>query len=314
MTEARQNSPRQRTILIQTRDGEGGMATLDFGDPKRPVDIVFVHANGFNARTYRTILQPLAKDMRILAPDLRGHGRTRLPLRARGRRDWRDLRDDIAALLEALDGPPVTLAGHSMGGTVCLLAAAKAAGRVRNLALFDPVMLGPVGVVMAHMPFATAMAARRAPIAVAAARRRAVFDSRAAAFKAYKGRGAFKTWPDSILRDYVADGFIDQLDGTIALACPPGWEAVNYTTHAHDPYAALRKFAGRVRIVRGTRGSTCRVKDIAGFERRYPGATIEKIDGGHFFPMEKPEVVRAALKALADAPSTQTLPVSGGLA
>ena len=303
MTGPRQTSPRQRMISIQTRDGAGGMAVLDFGDPKRPVDIVFVHANGFNARTYRTILRPLARDLRILAPDLRGHGRTRLPLKAEGRRSWRDLRDDINALLDALDGPPVTLAGHSMGGTVSLLAAAKAPRRVRDLVLFDPVMLGPIGVAMAHLPFATAMAAQRAPIAVAAARRRSVFDSRPEAFKAYQGRGAFKTWPDAMLRDYLADGFIDQLDGTIALACPPGWEAVNYTTHAHDPYAALRKFDGRVRILRGTRGSTCRVKDIAGFERRYPGATIEKIDGGHFFPMEKPEVVRAALRASVDTDS-----------
>lgn len=300
MTGPRQSSPRQRTIPIQTRDGAGGMAVLDFGDPKRPVDIVFVHANGFNARTYRSILRPLAGDLRILAPDLRGHGRTQLPLKAEGRRSWRDLRDDITALLDTLEGPPVTLAGHSMGGTVSLLAAAKAPNRVRDLVLFDPVMLGPIGVVLAHLPFAAAMAAERAPIAVAAARRRSVFDNRIAAFKAYKGRGAFKTWPDAMLKDYIADGFTDRLDGTVELACPPGWEAVNYTTHAHDPYAALRKFRGRVRILRGSRGSTCRVKDIAGFERRYPGATIEKIEGGHFFPMEKPEAVRAALRAAAE--------------
>ena len=286
-------------IPIKSREGEGEMAALDFGDARRPVDIVFLHANGFNARTYRTLLRPLAKDLRILAPDLRGHGRTQLPLKAQGRRSWRDLRDDIIALLVSLDGPPATLAGHSMGGTVALLAAAKASRRVRDLALFDPVILGPIGVAMAHMPFANTMAAKRAPIAVAAARRRSVFESRAAAFKAYKGRGAFKTWPDAVLKDYVADAFVDRLDGTVELACPPDWEAVNYTTHAHDPYAALRKFGGRVRILRGSRGSTCRVKDVGGFERRYSGATIERIEGGHFFPMEKPEVVRGALRAAA---------------
>lgn len=301
MTAARSQSPRACMIPIKSREGEGEMAALDFGDAGRPVDIVFLHANGFNARTYRTLLRPLAKGLRILAPDLRGHGRTPLPLKAEGRRSWRDLRDDITALLESMDGPPVTLAGHSMGGTVALLAAAKASRHVRDLALFDPVMLGPIGVAMAHLPFANTMAAKRAPIAVAAARRRSVFESRAAAFKAYKGRGAFKTWPDAMLKDYVADGFIDRLDGTVELACPPDWEAVNYTTHAHDPYAALRRFVGRVRILRGSRGSTCRVKDVGGFERRYPGATIEKVEGGHFFPMEKPEAVRVALRAAAGA-------------
>lgn len=299
MTAARSRSPRECTIPIRTHDGAGEIAALDFGPIDRQVDIVFVHANGFSARTYRSILQPLARELRILAPDLRGHGRTLLPLKAEGRRSWRDLRDDLSALLEALGGPPVTLAGHSMGGTVSLLTAGKSPSRVRNLVLFDPVMLGSVEVVMAHLPFAAALAAKRAPIAVAAARRRSVYESRAAAIKAYKGRGAFKTWPDAMLKDYVTDGFLDRLDGTVELACPPGWEAVNYTTHAHDPYAALRRFAGPVRILRGSRGTTCRVKDVAGFQRRYPGATIEKVEGGHFFPMENPAVVRAALKAAA---------------
>ena len=50
------------------------MSLLDFGDPKRPVDLVFVHANGFNALTYRTLLAPLSGSLRIWAPDLRGHG------------------------------------------------------------------------------------------------------------------------------------------------------------------------------------------------------------------------------------------------
>ena len=36
------------------------MSLLDFGDPKRPVDLVFIHANGFNALTYRTLLAPLS--------------------------------------------------------------------------------------------------------------------------------------------------------------------------------------------------------------------------------------------------------------
>ena len=301
MTASRSQSPRACMIAIKTRDGNGEMAALDFGDPKRPIDIVFVHANGFNARTYRTILQPLARDLRILAPDLRGHGRTLLPLHAAGRRSWRDLCDDLTALLETLDGPPATLAGHSMGGTVSLLAASKARVRVRNLALFDPVMWGQVGVIMAHLPFAAQMTANRAPIAVAAARRRSEFESRAAAFKAYKGRGAFKTWPDAMLKDYVADGFLDRLDGMVELACPPAWEALNYTTHAHNPYAALRRFGGPVSILRASRGSTCRVKDIAAFQRSHPNASIEKVEGGHFFPMEKPEAVRLALRAAAGA-------------
>ena len=75
------------------------MSLLDFGDPKRPVDLVFVHANGFNAMTYRTLLAPLSGSLRIWAPDLRGHGSGSLPADPRGRRNWHDHRDDLVALL-----------------------------------------------------------------------------------------------------------------------------------------------------------------------------------------------------------------------
>ena len=56
----------------------GAMAMVDLGPRERPVDIVFSHANGFNGRTYRSILAPLAADLRVLSLDLRGHGASTL--------------------------------------------------------------------------------------------------------------------------------------------------------------------------------------------------------------------------------------------
>jgi len=295
---ARRTVPRQRMIPVRTPRGDGEMAVIDLGPAKRPVDVVFVHANGFNGRTYRAILEPLARDLRILAPDLRGHGRTTLPAEDFSQRSWRRLRDDLVAFLGALGGPPPVLAGHSMGGTAAILTAGERPDLVKGLALFDPVMLGAVGVFMAHLPWARLAASRRVPIAVQAARRRRTFDSKAAAFDAYHGRGAFKGWPDAMLEDYVADGFRETADGRVELTCAPEWEALHYATHAHDPYAALRRFGGPVSIVKARRGSTCRVKDIAAFERRFPNAAVTRVDGGHFFPMVNPDAVRDGLTGL----------------
>ena len=51
----------------------GGYGTaIEMGPQDRPVDIVFSHANGFNALTYRSILGPLSDRLRILAIDPRG--------------------------------------------------------------------------------------------------------------------------------------------------------------------------------------------------------------------------------------------------
>ena len=125
MDAIRLSPPRRLSLPVDNRWGAGEMNVLDFGDPERPVDLVFVHANGFNAMTYRSLLAPLSGTLRIWAPDLRGHGLTTLPAEPNGRRGWADHRDDLIALLDALDGPPAVLAGHSMGGNLALRAIAE---------------------------------------------------------------------------------------------------------------------------------------------------------------------------------------------
>jgi len=296
MDAARFQEPRRRMIPIRSPWGDGEMAVLDFGDPARPVDVVFVHANGFNAPTYRSVLAPLSASLRIVAPDLRGHGMTRLKADPKGRRSWKDFRDDLAALLDVLDGPPMTLAGHSMGATAALLAAAERPQRVSNLALFDPVIWTPFYTALAHLPGAQALARARAPIARTAARRRSVFESRAAAFQAYKGRGAFAGWSETALADYVAGGFSERPDGQVELACTPEWETSNFVSQANDPRAALSRLDRPVRILKAERRSTCLLGDPARVRARWPHVRLQTVPGGsHFFPIERPDVVRDAV-------------------
>src|SRR5438876_6866262 len=118
-------SPRRFRVALEGR-GPGEMAYLDFGPSSRPVDVLFLHANGFNALTYRSILTPLAGEMRIIAADQRGHGTSTLATVTEGRTDWYEFRDDLLALLAALDLTNVVLTGHSMGGTASNLATAAA--------------------------------------------------------------------------------------------------------------------------------------------------------------------------------------------
>ena len=261
------------------------MAALDFGSPDRPVDLVFSHANGFNARTYRTILAPLAVDYRILAIDMRGHGRSELPTPVETRRSWDDLKADLLAFIEAADiDRPVVLAGHSMGATVSLLTAAAAKATARALVLFEPVIL-PRGV--QGVP-------EEAPLAQGALRRRAVFASRQEALDAYTGRGAFKTWPAQILADYVQDAFRDQADGSVTLSTTPAWEFSNFTRQAHDSLEALQHVECPTWIFTAEHNSTCRLDP--GAAEGLPNVRIERCAGAsHFLPMERPELVRTAL-------------------
>lgn len=270
------------------RRGVGTACVLDWGPADRPIDLVFLHATGFNALTYRCILEPLAATYRILAVDQRGHGRSTLPAIPDRRSDWYDFRDDLLALRQALNLEGVVLAGHSMGGTISLLAAAAEPRLARRLALFDPVIL-PAPVVESDQPMLLAMGAER---------RRAVYDDRAAAFASYRGRGAFIGWPDAMLSDYLADGLRDLPSGEVTLSCAPKWEASTYRAQRHDSRAAFAQSACPIEIYAAENDSACRFNPVAQTSRAASRITFEIVPAtGHFLPMERPDLARAVLQA-----------------
>lgn len=276
----------ERRLTLPAR-GPGEVACLDFGPSDRPVDVVFLHANGFNAHTYRQILGRFGTDLHILAYDQRGHGLTTLAAEPKGRTDWLDLRDDLLALLEGLDLKDVVVSGHSMGGTAGLLAAARTS-RVSRLVLFDPVVI----------PRPMVEGAPDSPMVQGALRRRARFPTREEALAAYRGRGAFRTWPDQMIADYLATGLKPTAEGDLTLTCPPTWEASNYAVHGHDSWAALRETTIPIDIFMAETGSTFRSEGAPDLKSFAPRVAAEIVPGStHFLPMEQPELVSRALTA-----------------
>jgi pimeloyl-ACP methyl ester carboxylesterase len=297
MSDVPAGRPRRETCALTGR-GPGTLHFLDFGDPNRPVDVVFLHANGFNGGTYSDLLAPLASRFRVIATDQRGHGASSLEANPSDRRDWHDLRDDLLAFLSALDIKNVVLAGHSMGGAVCLLAAAHQPNACRRMVLFDPVI----------MPSERPPSFHQSPISEAAGRRRAVFPSRADALRSYIGRGAFSTWPDTIVADYVNAGFHDLSEGGVTLACAPAWEASGFAAHGHDTWQAIRRTERPIEILRAETGSTCHMSAAENLDPTR--IRVETVAGStHFLPMEKPDRFRAALSGaiLADAEPPKAL-------
>jgi pimeloyl-ACP methyl ester carboxylesterase len=286
------------------------VAGLEFGDPSRPLEALFLHANGFCASAYRAMLAPLGVAHRVLAVDQRGHGRTTLPALPLGRSSWGDLADDLVGLLDGLAGGPLVLSGHSMGATVAILAAAARPARVKALVLFDPVLLPPdlVAQFTAH-PRGSEEGWPDLPLVQGALRRREVFESRSTAIRGFVGRGAFRTWPQAAIADYAEDGVLEHPDGTARLACAPRWEASNYCAQGHDGWAALRALGCPVRILQAEQGSTCDPDAAAAVARERPRVTVELVAGAsHFIPMERPELAGAALASALEHPGPPGLP------
>lgn len=275
------------------------LAALEFGDPTRPLDLIFLHANGFNAMTYRDLLGPLSARLHILAVDQQGHGRSPQRESIEGRTTWSNLRLDIETLLDVLDGPPVVLGGHSLGGAISLFAAADRPDRVRALALFDPVV--PSQATVAQLLSVEGQWTRGNPLAEGALRRRALFPSRAAVMDSYRGRGPFKTWPEAALEGYVEDGFVERADGQVALACAPAWESSNFSAHGHDPWAFIARLSIPTTVLCAAVGSTCQLTDETELPDSVPSRHVETIaDSTHFLPIERPDLARATLLAVCE--------------
>lgn len=284
---------------------EGDLAALEFGDPAKKLAALWLHATGFNAMTYQSILAPLGLRTKVHALDLRGHGRSTVPAKPSRLKSWKRYRDDVIAFLDR-EAPvnKVVLGGHSMGATVALMVAGARPDKVAGLVLVDPVILPPEYYMAMHLsPF------RRGgghAMARQARRRRKTFDSREHIQNKYKGRGAFATWRDPFLEDYVLDAF-DRIDGndpdsdqqTWQLLCDPKWEAATFMAQRNRPWSALAKVKAHkipITVMRPDRDSVMTDVVAARLTRKCPHLILkERVNTTHFLPMEAPYDVRDQL-------------------
>lgn len=268
---------------------EGAVSCLEW--PSAGLPLHFAHANGFNAETYRTLLEPLAERFHIFASDARGHGFTTLPATPGLPKGWKIFRDDLSKLIERL-GAPMILAGHSMGATASVMVAAMNPSLVRGLILVEPVFVPAWQWRIANFMRRVGLKEKVPDLATRAEKRRAIFDSFEAAENAYRGRGAFKTWPHEIVQDYLKGGLVPTNDGRVRLACAPAWEAEDFRETPLNIPRLGRFIKCPVTIIHGE-GGTCRDQEAAQFARGHGNTRVVKIAGAsHFLPMEHPEIVR----------------------
>ena len=286
------------------------MAALEFGNPAHRLAAVWLHATGFNAMTYQSILAPLGLRTKVQAVDMRGHGRTTLPAKPGKMKSWKKHRDDIIAFLNR-ESPTkqVVLGGHSMGATVALMVAGARPDKVAGLVLVDPVILPPPLYRNAHLlPFLMTMAKAESGMVKRARKRRDTFGSMQDILDTYAKREIFSTWREPFMKDYVIDAF-DRVDDndpdseeqTWKLLCRPAWEAATFAAQRNRPWRALakvRKHNIPITILRPERNSVLTDRIAARLMRKCPQLVLkERTNTTHFLPMEAPYDVRDQLSA-----------------
>ncbi len=115
----------------------------EWGDPNEET-YVFVHGVRDQGRSWDQFLEALTSRgvpiKHAVALDLRGHGDSEWPSSGRGYQH-EDFLSDLVGLLKHLEKEPITLIGHSLGGSMCLLYAGAFPEKVTRMVLLES--LGP---------------------------------------------------------------------------------------------------------------------------------------------------------------------------
>ena len=257
--------------------------------------VLLLHATGFHARCWDKTIEELPKLSRVIAVDLRGHGRSSKT----GPFGWLDIGKDVVNFVDALDLSDIVVAGHSMGGHCALYASSQRIERFKALVLVDPVILAP-DQYLDQGSINFAFESDEHPVA----RRRARWESPEEMYENFRERHPFSLWQSSILRDYCQFGLLPTAED-YELACPPQIEAQIYMgTGQRDLKDLLSNVTHPTVVMRAKqRIGQRQVMDFTnsptwpGLADALPNARdIHLPDLSHFIPMQRPDLVAAEIR------------------
>jgi pimeloyl-ACP methyl ester carboxylesterase len=252
--------------------------------------IVFSHANGFPAGTYRLLFEAWrAAGYRVHAVEKFGHDAC-FPVTS----NWPHLRDQLLHCIEWEANGPVYLVGHSMGGYLSVLAASRRPELVRGVVLLDAPILGGLVAQMVRLGKVTGAVERYSPGSVSVRRRQHWADAEAA-YAHFGAKPAFARWAPGVLSDYIACGVQAATQGTgQGLAFRREVETTIYNTVPHHMSALLRRHPLRcpMAFVGGTHSVENRRVGLRTTERLTHGR-MSWLEGSHLFPFEQPAATAA---------------------
>ena len=259
--------------------------------------IVFSHGNSFPASTYGVMLDSLRqRGYSVSAVEKFGHDPA-YPVTD----NWPHLVQqlaDFAAQQKAADkGKAPILVGHSLGGILSLMCAARHPELARAVVMLDSPVLGGWRAGAVRVVKRTALMRRFSP-AQTSRRRRDQWDDREAVYQHFQGKKLFARWDAQVLRDYVAHGTVDA-DGTWRLAFEREIESRIYETLPHNLDRLLRRHPLKCPLAFVGGLQSREMQQVGGVQAtaRLAKGRVMMLEGTHLFPMEKPLAAAAAIEA-----------------
>ena len=211
------------------------LSYAEWGDPSAP-PLVLVHGGRDQMRSWDRVAGRLAKSYRVIAFDLRGHGKS----------DWVSDGDygvmdhvyDLTSLVDQLELDRFTLLGHSLGGNITLRFTGLFPDRIEKLIAIEglgpsPKMLverqsQPLTERLTHWIEQRRSLSDRGP---------RIMENLAAAEARMKA--AFEHLPDDLIHHLTKTGINENDDGTVSWAYDPAGMGRSPADITHDDFVEL---------------------------------------------------------------------------
>ena len=266
--------------------------------------VIFSHANSFPACTYGVLFKSLrARGYAVRAPEMLAHD-PRYPVTS----NWPHLVQQVADFASAeieKQGEPAWLVGHSLGGFLSLMCAARhptlGGHAVRGVVLIDSPVLGGWRARTLELAKRTQLVGSISPGKISRRRRNSWPDAEAA-FQHFASKPAFARWDPQVLRDYI-DQATQDVDGKRMLSFDRDVETLIYNTLPHNLDRLLRRkpLQCPVGFIGGTASLEMKQVGMSMTHKvvgpQHPERLI-MVEGSHLFPMEKPQETAAAIDTL----------------
>lgn len=267
--------------------------------------IIFSHANSFPASTYGVLFKSLrARGHQVRALEKFGHDPA-YPVTSNWPHLVQQLADFAGAEIQR-HGAPAWLVGHSLGGFLSVMCAARhpqlGGHGVRGVVLIDSPVLGGWRARTLELIKRTQLVGSLSPGKISR-KRRHQWPDRDAALAHFAGKRSFAAWHPQVLADYIDHGTVDADTPhgvRRVLAFDRDVETAIYNTLPHNLDRLLRRHPLQcpVAFIGGTDSQEMRQVGMAMTLRLVgPGhpERLQMIEGSHLFPMEQPQATAAAL-------------------
>jgi len=249
----------------------------------------FSHANGFPAACYRKFLGYLEPDFRIGSINCIGHDPA-YPVTD----SWPHL---VAQLIDHLAShyrSPVVGVGHSLGGYLTFMAAVQRPELFKCIILLDAPIIGYFKGTAFGMLKRLGLVDRITP-ARATRERRRDWPNEEEMVAHFRRRKIFRHFDPDCLCDYAALG-TEREGSRLRLLFDPEIEYQIYRSMPHDLVYYCDRLKLPAGFIGGRHSEVLRQVGLAHTRRSF---RVKRIEGGHLFPLERPQAAAEAVRQLA---------------